>query len=415
MLSQSLDNIDFDGDEINLSSFVETAIPDLNDDVLTEIALNSDPGTIFGLCSSSPRYNRLICDNQNFWHQRFKQDYFDIKNYAGSWKQLYLNYGSLYSTQLYLIPGQYLNKEIGFKPSHLDGDIAVDKNGYIWIYRSGLINPGLINPGYLPKGGPGWIKIPNLGRVKQASISMSYHPSILYIDQDDNVYLYSIYGYGIKPLNTAPTPFKIQNIKAKQVSLSHNHAVILDIHGDVYIFGYDPDEIGYLGLGDITRTAVAIKLPNIRARYVTCEAGITAIIDLDNRIHIFGNNDKGQLGLGHSNLVNTPQIIQGFAAKSISVSGDMVVFTDLNDRVYIAGYNLAQRYTTIPELLMDMPCRSVKCYYNHNERIIAMIDLDHNLYYMQNTNSLRLIKDIKAEAISIAPSRINFIGSVILN
>ena len=58
-------------------------------ELIIEQALNLDLASINKLGLTSKRFNGVICESQNFWHQKFVGDYkLDQKLYTGSWKQL---------------------------------------------------------------------------------------------------------------------------------------------------------------------------------------------------------------------------------------------------------------------------------------------------------------------------------------
>ena len=48
---------------------------DFPKDVIVYIALTMDLPEIWSLCSTNSRFNLVICQNQDFWRNRLKQDY----------------------------------------------------------------------------------------------------------------------------------------------------------------------------------------------------------------------------------------------------------------------------------------------------------------------------------------------------
>lgn len=44
-------------------------------DVVFSIALMMDLPEILSLCKTSKRFNRIICENRNFWLRRLQRDY----------------------------------------------------------------------------------------------------------------------------------------------------------------------------------------------------------------------------------------------------------------------------------------------------------------------------------------------------
>lgn len=377
----------------------------LNDDVLFEIALNSDLDTISNFCSSNAKYNRLLCNNDNFWYQKFKRDYFDIPNYTGSWKRLYLNYGTLYNSIKW--NGNYFNsgewiQQRKFKPVQIDCDIALDTNGSVWTYISYEI---------------GWIRVP---KIKAKMAVRCAEKCFLFIDDNDAVYFY---GEPFRATFIQNKRMEIQiipishNIKAKKISAGFNHIGILDSDGNVYTMGIDKYSIGYLGFGELDNISSPKKIPNIVAKDLCCDNHMTMIIDINNNVYGCGQNISGELGLGHNKLVNIPQMIPNFKVKKISPCWRTVAFIDLNDRLYIAGYNLQTEGTiNVPVLLTEMTFSNV---FTYHTKTLFMTDFNDNLYIMGYDYNQRifyrepkLIPNIKLQKITFG-TNINIIGTFI--
>lgn len=67
---------------------------ELPDELIIVEALALPLSHVNDLCQTSRRFNRLICDNESFWRQRFIQDFqFVPEGQRGSWKELYTRYG----------------------------------------------------------------------------------------------------------------------------------------------------------------------------------------------------------------------------------------------------------------------------------------------------------------------------------
>ena len=68
---------------------------DLPDELIIVQAANLPLSTLDDLCLTSQRFNRVVCDNELFWQQKFIRDYeFVPQNYRGTWKQLYREYSA---------------------------------------------------------------------------------------------------------------------------------------------------------------------------------------------------------------------------------------------------------------------------------------------------------------------------------
>ena len=68
----------------------------LPDELIVVQALNYPLSEIVNACQVSRRFNALICTNENFWYQKFVQDYGYAPNYRGSWRQLYQDYSAVH-------------------------------------------------------------------------------------------------------------------------------------------------------------------------------------------------------------------------------------------------------------------------------------------------------------------------------
>ena len=50
-------------------------LENLSSDVLRSIAIDMDLETIKNLCLTSKKFNRIICDNRNFWINKLLKDF----------------------------------------------------------------------------------------------------------------------------------------------------------------------------------------------------------------------------------------------------------------------------------------------------------------------------------------------------
>ena len=88
----------------------------------------------------------------------------------------------------------------------------------------------------------------------------------------------------------------MSNIKTRQVSVGHDHTVIVDLHNNCWTYG--SNVFGELGLGDTLDRSIPTLIPNIKVLHFSVGYTHTVIIDLDHNIWIFGLGSNGQLGLG---------------------------------------------------------------------------------------------------------------------
>ena len=118
-----------------------------------------------------------------------------------------------------------------------------------------------------------------------------------------------------------------------------------------------------------------------------CASGVSHTITLSDEgvVHSFGQNDKGQLGLGHNNnvdfptpIVNLPQI------KQVSCGVDFTVCVDEDGFIWSFGKNFygqlgtgTQIYSNLPQKILDIPLViSVSCGLDHT----CIITIDSDLW-----------------------------------
>jgi len=102
-------------------------------------------------------------------------------------------------------------------------------------------------------------------------------------------------------------------INAVDICAGSSHSLVLLENGDVYSFGYGNDgELGHGSFGDVENVPLRIEtnLPADADAVGIAAGGSHSLIVLDNGdVYSFGDNDDGQLGLGHSSERNSPQKI----------------------------------------------------------------------------------------------------------
>ena len=105
------------------------------------------------------------------------------------------------------------------------------------------------------------------------------------------------------------TPSLIPNLPLNIVHFVCGSAqnLFLDSEGNVYSVG--DNEYGNLGLGHNTNQNVLNKILNIPPiKIISCVLASCYLIDLEGNLWSFGNNIFGQLGLGDKNHTNAPKV-----------------------------------------------------------------------------------------------------------
>jgi X-linked retinitis pigmentosa GTPase regulator len=128
----------------------------------------------------------------------------------------------------------------------------------------------------------------------------------------------------------------------------------------VYIFGNN--EYGQLGLGhNKNQNAPQLLMTDDRISQIACGKYHTVILKNNGEVYIFGDNTHGQLGLGHNKNQNVPQLLMNdegisqiacgyFHTTILKNNGDAYVFGNNGYGQLGLGHNENQN---VPRLLMD--------------------------------------------------------------
>lgn len=398
----------------------------LSDDSIRDIALHLSLPEINYLGLTNSRFNRIICRDEGFWRLKFIYDFdFNPIDYRGSWLQLYQRYGNvwLYPTGRYEPVGSEQDKKID-KPTRIQNinllgkakqvsigvthTVLIDIHNNVWSWGSnkyGELGLGHTQDQSVPT------KIPNF-RAKQVSAG---HYNTIIIDLDNNVWVCGFningqLGLGDKSPRYVLTP--IPNFRAKQVSTGRYHTLFIDLENNVWVCG--DNACGQLGLGDYQCRYIPTPIPDInllgKAKQVAVGWGHTFIIDLNDNVWVCGWNSNGQLGLGDTLSRNKPTIISNInllgKAKQISSGSDYTIILDRENNVWVCGN---QEQALIPIRIPNIKAKQV----SWGPYQIVIIDLDNNVWTCgrndggqlglgdnQNRQVLTQISNIKAQQVS---------------
>ena len=122
----------------------------------------------------------------------------------------------------------------------------------------------------------------------------------------------SQYGQCGLGLETDPQiePSLILNVPSNIVEFAcgYNQSLFLDSEGNVYSVG--DNEYGQLGLGHNTNQNELNKIPNIPPiKIISCALSSCYLIDFEGNVWSFGNNTMRQLGHGNRTHINIPKIV----------------------------------------------------------------------------------------------------------
>lgn len=401
----------------------------LSNDNILEIALEIPIYSISQFCQTSKRFNRIICNNEWFWKQKFIRDHGEI-SWTGSWLWLYQNYMNAWSFGFNTfgqlghsdrisrnIPEQILDLEPKYVSAGFYHTVVIDLYDNVWMFGNESYYDSIPT------------QIPNF---KAKQVSAGNHT--LMIDFDDNVW--TIKTSHMIDNNTVPN--QIPDLKAKQVSTGNGctHSIIIDLNNDIWTFGYNMN--GELGLGDYKNRDVPTKIQRLKAKQVSAggkhtmfidlanyvwafgsnrygQLGIndelnrrrdiprqimflkakqvsaggyhTLLIDLDDNVWAFGNNDEGQLGLGDNERRYSPVQIPNLKAKQVSAGTKHSIVIDLHDNIWVFGGNLHwqlgisdndeyRKYRIIPTLIPNLKAKQASAGFGHSIVIAKQLKID---------------------------------------
>ncbi|SNW62589.1 regulator of chromosome condensation, partial [Orpheovirus IHUMI-LCC2] len=164
------------------------------------------------------------------------------------------------------------------------------------------------------------------------------------IDENNVLYIWENINYYLNTYdNDTKLYSKYNNYKllfdgyAKSISAGANHLAIIDKDDNVWIYGEDSFIDTIINTFGINNREGLIKLPNMKAKKISCGYEHMGIIDYDDNVILVGSNNHGQLGIDDENIVINK--INGYKVKNINCGWDYTAFIDDNNNLYTFGYN----------------------------------------------------------------------------
>ena len=187
------------------------------------------------------------------------------------------------------------------------------------------------------------------GKVKKVTLS----PYRSFIETTDNkLFVFGENGRGQLGLGdttnrTTPVEFTDSRIrgKVKKVTLSYFSSFIETTDNKLFLFGENGR--GQLGLGDTTNRTTPVEFTDSRikgkVKKVTLGISSSFIETTDNKLFVFGKNSSGQLGLGNWTDRNTPveftdSRIRG-KVKKVTSGADYCFIETTDNKLFIFGKN----------------------------------------------------------------------------
>lgn len=165
----------------------------------------------------------------------------------------------------------------------------------------------------------------------------------------ENIYLnvFTLWGFGVNENYELGIPAKEVRIptqmfvygkpfKVKEISTGATHSLIIDMNDDVWAFG--DNEYGQLGRNTDQEPSLPYPVRGIKGKKLACGDNSSFIIDLENNLWGFGYNDDRQLATDKDFIIETPILILN-NVKSVSSSRWHTILIDLDDNVWTFGNN----------------------------------------------------------------------------
>jgi alpha-tubulin suppressor-like RCC1 family protein len=171
------------------------------------------------------------------------------------------------------------------------------------------------------------------------------------------------------------------------VSAGHNHLGI--INQERYLRMTGDNSVGQLGIGsysDPNNSTLESVLSSYQLKDISCGVGITGAVTVEGEVYVWGNNIKGQLGIGTNNpkdinlptKVNLPEIVD-----KIRCGDDSIIILTETGKVFAWGSvskscNLSGGVRSLVPVKINLPSKVIDIAVN-NCRMAAVTE-DGKLY-----------------------------------
>eukprot|EP00930_Biecheleria_cincta_P062688 TRINITY_DN4813_c0_g1_i1.p1 TRINITY_DN4813_c0_g1~~TRINITY_DN4813_c0_g1_i1.p1 ORF type:complete len:704 (+),score=61.05 TRINITY_DN4813_c0_g1_i1:71-2182(+) len=141
----------------------------------------------------------------------------------------------------------------------------------------------------------------------------------------------------------ASRPVKMAVPAASQVACGADHSLVLSLDGDIWACGRGSEgQLGRCLDGEVRALVPLRSVSSPRAALIACGADHSIFLDLLGRAFAFGENSKGQLGLGHCETARQPAqmlLPSGFLAVDAVCGGMHTLILADDTHVYGCGGN----------------------------------------------------------------------------
>lgn len=357
--------------------------------LMEERYLNSSILWIMGKLGDGEMYHQptplLVTPVSSFGTPTGEANYLSIKSvYADERNPIIMDFDNRiyylqYSKGIYYTTPIDIPSPVKFVAYEKSTTFVIDKDDNLWSFGTNMMS--------------------SYGRLEEGFKSNEYPQLVLKTDKKLDL---SDLLLNIKPQNE---PFK-----AKFVSTSGMHTLLIDLEDNLWSFGRDPTAVGNLGYDPSTidfeigerspqhvRTPKQVFLNNepFKAKFTSCGFGTSFVIDLNDNLWAFGGNYHGMLGLGLKNprfgfaRQMTPAIVkdQSFKIKKISTGDTHNLVIDMEDNVWSFGKNFNGQLglgdkldRNVPVKIKNIKAKDVFASYDRS----YIIDLDNNVWIFGN-------------------------------
>ena len=235
--------------------------------------------------------------------------------------------------------------------------VCVDFEGFVWSFGNNqygqLGTEGTdVHANYSPK------KILNIPPI-QSIYCGGFHT--LMITNDNNLWTCGVNSYGelcLENLENQSKPQQTSFSNISTISASSRYSLFQTTSGEIYLGGEN-----ILNLENDKRNNVYLLPTSSEIIQFCCGELHSLLLDIEGKVYCFGSNDRGQLGLGHSNTGNKVHQISGIPSiKYISCVGSSSYLLDFDGHIWSFGDNrysqlgvgCSRAHSSIPTKIEDL-------------------------------------------------------------
>jgi hypothetical protein len=338
-------------------------------DLYGTIAINLNIDDINYLCLTNREFKKQICDNNFFWRQKFVNDYGPAPNIEADWKKLYRE-----ERQVVVFDDEHpTGVDIKLKAVKIVGGITSflciidDQNRLVVKYKD-------------------FTTITNI-KVRDIGTPPSLSKSLYVITMDMKV-------LKVKPAvkdrikNIVGEPYDLP--PAKSIYSKGRKLAVIDIHDNLWTSGLNRS--GELGLGLLDQKIRKPMQVGMKAKMVAIGTDYTAIIGLDDYVYISGKLQMDNLNVNQ----NTPYKTD-IRAKMIVSYLECLGVIDMENRLHLYGSHFM---ISLMRRSINKIDKQVK-YASIGHRKLSLIDIEDNVWVMNAGFGLHIRHDLELKPLGM--------------